>query len=113
MPLHNRGGAEDVLVLRKRADHFVMEQATIAYFVPFTGSRALDRSESIRKLDEMSLWPELRDRPCGERKLWFGGPGWSFAVQTATFRAFLGRIDQDFVSIAEPFAFGLDRKSVV
>jgi len=107
VPVRNRGGAEDVLVLRKRGDRFVMQAATIAYFVPFVGERALGPAEGLASLHELPLWHELRGAPCAERRLWFGGPALAYEWLTAPFRAFLGRVDPEFFSMREDGVFGL------
>lgn len=107
IPLRNLGGSEDLLVLRKQNGHFTMQAATLAYFVPFAGAKALDQSGAARNWDALPLWPDLRGQPCAERKLWFAGPAAFFEGLTAGFRAFLGRIDPDVVTLREPFAFGL------
>ena len=107
IPVRNRGGNEDVLVLRKRGDRLVMAAATIAYFVPFVGERALGAPEALPSLHDLPLWQELRGAPCAERRLWFGGPALSFQWLTAAFRAFLGRVDPEFFSVREDSAFGL------
>jgi protein-L-isoaspartate(D-aspartate) O-methyltransferase len=106
IPVRNRGGAEDVLVLRKRGDRFVMEAATIAYFVPFVGERGLGAADALSSLHELPLWQELRGAPCAERRLWFGGPALAFEWLTAAFRAFLGRVDPEFF-VRDERAFGL------
>jgi len=107
IPLRNLGGSEDLLVLRKQVDRFVMQAATLAYFVPFVGAKALHPSGVARDWHALPLWPALCDQPRAERKLWFAGPALYFEVLTAGFRAFLGRIDPDFIVLREPFAFGL------
>jgi protein-L-isoaspartate(D-aspartate) O-methyltransferase len=106
VPVRHRGGGEDLLVLRKRGERFVLVRATLAYFVPFTGSKAL--VAAVRPhLHDLPLWQALRTEPCRERPIWFGGPATSFELLTGHFRAFLGRIDPDFVAVQDELAFGL------
>ena len=69
-------------------------------------------------LDQLALWPRVRERPAARRKLWFGSqsPG-GFAWATAPFRGFLAKLEpavQVFGQVpglagdtGDGFAFGL------
>ena len=99
-PFRNRGGGEDLLVLQKRGSEFVMRAATLAYFVPLTGEKGRGDADAPQRWDELPLWQELRQHPCAERKLWFGGPTASpYELLTGGFRRFLGKLEPDFVAL--------------
>ena len=116
LPISNKGGGEEVFLLRRQGDHFRSETAVNAWYVPLTGRSKISGYDG-RTLEHMALWRRLQDRPCHSQKFWLGGRGArDLASRSYRFRSFLGKVEpgfevfggeEDDLAAAAAFRFGI------
>ena len=96
MVIKNRGGGDNLFLLRKFADHFASLDSTPCGFVQMKGRHQVDSLEPI-VLDSLPDWPQLRDKKISERPFWWGGKGRDgIRWRTLGIRSFLGIVEPLF-----------------
>jgi len=94
--LKNPGGGDNLLLLRKRANHFELLEAMPCGFVQLRGRH---RNEDLEEtaVDALPDWAELRHHEAGRMPFWWGGKGQSQVVwRTLGIRSFLTITEPSF-----------------
>ena len=94
--IKNKGGGDNLFLLRKTEDHFESVYSMPCGFVQLTGKYKLDGFDPIT-IEMLPEWGELRHQEIARRSFWWGGKGreW-FMRQTAGIRSFLGVTEPSF-----------------
>jgi protein-L-isoaspartate(D-aspartate) O-methyltransferase len=101
--IKNKGGGDNLFLLRKTVDHFESLESMPCGFVQLTGKYKIGSLEPIR-VETLPEWLELQHKEISKTPFWWGGKGTEgFVWRTLGIRSFLG--------ITEPFfrAFKTER----
>ncbi len=94
--LKTEGGADNLFLLRKRAEHFESIDAMQCGFVQMKGKYQIDDLEPAN-LDDLPGWDELKDKEISQRSFWWGGKGQAgFQWRTLGIRSFLSATEPYF-----------------
>lgn len=116
VPISNKGGGEEVFLLRKTGDHFRSEIAIPGFYVPLVGKAQRTAGAALR-LAALHLWERIERRECLRQRMWLGGRGAAdLASRSYRFRSFLSKTEPRFEVFAleaptaggpRGFAFGI------
>lgn len=116
VPVSNKGGGEEVFLLRKTGDHFRSEIVVPGFYVPLVG-KAERAARAPLPLAALHLWERIGQRECLRRRMWLGGRGAAdLASRSYRFRSFLSKTEPRFEVFAleaptaggpRGFAFGI------
>jgi protein-L-isoaspartate(D-aspartate) O-methyltransferase len=94
--IKNKGGGDNLLLLRKTGNHFVSLETLPAGFVPMTGKSQDDTLNPIN-LETLPEWAELQGEEVCKTPFWWGGRGKdSLMWRTIGIRFFLGITEPSF-----------------
>lgn len=100
------GGADNLFLLRKTADHFEAIDSLGCGFVQMTGKYAIDELEPIH-LDTLPDWTNLKNQELSRIPFWWGGKGPGFTWRTLGIRSFLSVTNPFFKSFKPEKTDGL------
>ena len=111
LPISNKGGGEEVFLLRREGARFRSEAAVNAWYVPLVGGAAIEGHDG-HALRELPLWNRLKHDVCHRQSFWLGGRGArDLMARSYRFRTFLGKVEPRYrvfhAGADERFLFGL------
>jgi protein-L-isoaspartate(D-aspartate) O-methyltransferase len=97
--LKNKGGADNLIRLKKAGDHFESTYSMPCGFVPMTGKYHLPEMEE-EKLDEIFKRTGISEKPTMNRNFWWGvGSPKQYLWGTSALRSFLSLWNDNFCAI--------------
>jgi len=94
--IKNKGGGDNLFLLRKKADYFETIESMLCGFVPMTGKYQIDNLEPVN-LEALPEWSALKGQEIAKRPFWWGGKGKEWlSWGTVGIRSFLSITEPSF-----------------